>query len=289
MTIKQTVIAAAVGTLLVGCSNSETVSPAATLDLQAFDGAVWGMAGSFDCGGRTGVIPATDYDGYSQLNDAIVLEDISACSFTFGPSDNAIDSSNGKDMSDVVYRVPAGMATNEADKVTASPFTTLISAYAELPENGGYSASLASEVLTELLPENFLSDSGLTVTALLTDLEGAIASASANYQSELLATTVVLSDALSANPAATPEQLSSATSAITATLLNAYPTYPDVNDQYVMIDVSSLSTTVINAPSSAITLPQLMDAVVPERPEDPTEPPPTGGGSASGGSGGTGG
>ncbi len=308
--MKKTILATLVtSVILSGCflDSDDPVPPPAAKSgkVQAFDGAVWKMGGFFDCGdGGAGPIAATGFDGFSTVVNDTFADNPTDCSVTFGPTPGAVDVSNGKDMSKVTYKSPKGLFVKDAT-ATASPFSTLIAN--SLTESGEeeYTESAASQILLDLGID--LSSAGFagTVTEFLQDTEAAISGLdNSEAKSKILATTVVLSDALTSQGSnKTVDDIVSVTKTLTKGVLNTHPGYPtsgiDGEEIYVdFTDALSDDEVFKEIPNEedynpdSDSLPGDIDSGVseptpidpPEPPTDP-EPPTGGGGDPTGGSG----
>ena len=290
---------------VAGCSDDNDLPPKQSVSLQAFDGAVWGMDSKYTCeDGTSGTLNKTDYNGNTTLEvtfDVQVVTNPEKCQFTFLPTENAVDTSNGKDMSDVTYKIPTGLASASGAGITASPISTLI---ADTLGDTPYDESSAQEVLESLGLGDLTTVSGISVTEFLQDVEGSLAKIKESGESELFslisATNVVLSDTLVANPDADPADLATAANNLTATVLVSYPEYP-MNDagEEIYVEVKEVSKELDTLtdpeydptdPSTDIVIPDPSPSTPPEEPDDPTEPPTGGtGGTGGTGDGGTGG
>ncbi|MCE9679186.1 hypothetical protein LZP69_08365 [Shewanella sp. AS1] len=294
--------------IVVGCNDHKDKDkdvvtppppPPSSLAVQAFDGAVWGMDAEAVCDGGDPIeLGMTDFEGF--VYDE-TIEDPSNCSFTFLPTENAIDVSNGKDMSDVTYKVPVGLVTADTEKVTASPISTLI---ADTLGDQAYNEATAVEVLNALGLTDLTTVSGISIEEFLLDVEGSMATikeeGNAELFSQIAATNVVLSDTLVANPGIDPTQLAKAAGNLTATVLESYPEYPmNTSGEEIVIDVKETSKNIDDltdpnydpaTPPATVVVPAPQPVNPPEEPEDPTQPPTGGtGGTGGAGGGGTGG
>lgn len=311
--MKLKIIAVAVSGLLVAaCSdNKPSVVPELTsTSLQAFDGAVRHLDTFINCGDGEEFVAETGGGGFISLGEGnfpAFDADPSACTFTFKEdanfgSNDAIDESNGKDMTKVVYRVPSQLI-NAGEPIAATPYTTLISKKIEILEEAGEEVTLddldkiIDEVFTETLPV------GTVLTAeqklqLLNNPQAALDNMDEETSKNVQASTIVLSDALVAQPDASPEQLQTATQK-TATVLAADPDFPTKVDEstgetvptYVdLTDLFEKDFETISDPedTSEVEVPDVTEGeVLPPAPPteiEPVEPPP-----ATGGTGGTGG
>ncbi|MEJ2763403.1 hypothetical protein VV869_05415 [Photobacterium sp. MCCC 1A19761] len=221
--------------LLAGCNNSNEARTGSTYQVQAFDGAIQNIAGSFTCTNdgetETGVLPKTAWSGFSTVSAtaaALIITNPSTCKFTFAPTAGAVDVSNGKAMDKVSLSIPRGLATT-GSPVIATPLTTLITQ--ELGD-ANYDESTATTVLTNLgLGE--LLNSGVSVNDLVADLPKVIKkledSADADTKKlggKLTATTHVLTDVIVQQGALTTTETAVLAKNLTTTVTEANPYYP---------------------------------------------------------------
>ncbi|WMN87463.1 excinuclease ATPase subunit [Vibrio parahaemolyticus] len=244
--MKLSLLAIAVGSIiLVGCNDSSTDTISFSKDVRAFDGAVQGMTGQYDCDdGSSGTISATDYDGFSTIENETFATSPETCSLTFNKTDGAVDTSNGKDMSNVSYSVPKGLL-QAGQEAAATPLTTII---AKVLGDDVYSEEVAKETL-EKLGFDFidLSNKGadINIFELLTDPEtalDAIKEASPEAYSQVMVTTVVLSDTLAAQgdkEGVTVDQLANVARRVSQVVLDEHPNYPENdNGDEIYVDLS---------------------------------------------------
>lgn len=291
------------GMVLTGCgsdnSNSVTLPKDKTATIQAFDGAIWGIQGSYNCGEGDKVVGLTTYEGTVTVKDLAFVNAPENCSFTFKADGTVVpqDSSNGKYLPNITLSIPKGLMA-EGEEATASPLTTII---AKALGDNVYDETTATEVLTALgLGE--LLNSGVTVAELLKNTANVVEqlnSESPDLYSQLVATTHVLTDVLSTQEDATVEALTTVTIALTEATLDAHSNYPksDKGDDIVINLTEELaSDTTFDDIAAGESVPDTVlgainkpdNAVVPPKPEEPTPPtPPTGGTGGTGG--GTGG
>ncbi|WGY48426.1 hypothetical protein [Vibrio sp. ABG19] len=271
--------------LLAGCGSDNDND--ATTGVQAYDGAIRGISGSYTCeDGTSGAIPATGSDGFAYVSGATAVESPNTCSFTFNPTAGAVDMSNGKDMSAVELSIPRGLA--EGSRVQATPFTTLVSRKMEETGATTYDESTAIEVLNDLGLGD-LTNQGVTISQIMTDLDSVITQVKQSNPAlgaQLVATTHILSDVLTTNVTDTT-QISNASQNLAKKTVAANPNYPtsqsggDVVVDVKDYDMSSVTDEVLD--DTAID--NLED--VPEQEAEPVDETPTGGG-GTGGTGGTG-
>ncbi len=302
--MKYSLLAVAVGSMiLAGCNSSSSDDTSATLatNVRAFDGPVKGMTGQFEClDGSKGDISETDYDGYSTIENETFVNSPDTCSITFNKTPGAIDTSNGKDMSNVSYSLPKGLL-KVGNKIAATPFTTII---AKQLGDEIYSEEVAKEVLVKLgIDVDTLNNDGVNidVTELLTDPEASLKKlkeTSSEVYSKVMISTVVLSDALVAqgnNSNISVDQLANATKVLSQSIQEKHPNYPQSGsnpDKEIFINVSEVlddadvfdvlednNVDIIEGIIADIVEGEEVD--IPPRPETPT--------GGTGGSGGTGG
>ncbi|MGY0616880.1 excinuclease ATPase subunit [Vibrio sp. FJH11] len=307
--MKLSLLAIAVGSIiLVGCnSSSSDDSSSASKDVRAFDGAIQGMTGQFECiDGSGGPISATNYDGFSTIEDETFVNNPETCSLSFDKTPGAIDTSNGKDMSNVSYSVPKGLL-QAGKEVAATPLTTIIAK--QLGEES-YSEDTAKEILTKLgIDVDQLNNDGveINVLELLTEPETALTTlkeANPDVYSKIMVTTVVLSDILVAQgdkSDVTVDQLVDVARRIGKTVLSQHPNYPESNsgdDIYVDLAEALADDTVFNEIADVVNDDDVnLDSAIFDEINDqittgkPAIIPPvdTGDNDATGGTGGTGG
>lgn len=271
--------------LLAGCGSS---SDDATTGVQAYDGAIRGISGSYTCeDGTSGSIPATGADGFAYVSGATAVDNPQTCSFTFVPTVGAVDMSNGKDMSTVSLSIPRGLA--QGSSVQATPFTTLVARKMEETGATTYDESTAIEVLNDLgLGE--LTNQGINISQIMTDLDSVIAQVKQSNPAlgaQLVATTHILSDVLTTDVTDTT-QIANASQNLAKKTVAANPDYPTSQaGGEVVVDVKEYDmSTVTDEVLDDAAIEALED--VPEQEAEPVDETPTGGG-ATGGTGSTGG
>lgn len=271
--------------VLSGCGSDDSST---SVNIQAYDGAIMGIAGNFSCDNDvSGTIGTTNYQGMGVADATILTYSIESCSFNFVPTSGAVDVSNGKAMDSVSLSIPKGLFTSTSGNTPiATPFTTLVAK--ALPAGSSYDESTASEVLSKVLGSNFLNNTGLSVSQLMTNLDQSLSSLSGTNKSQLLATTHVLTDVM-ANASAsslTTDQIATATQNIAAKVVNDNTSYGD-GVKYVTVpstvDLDAVKDAVID---DVTTIP---DVGVVEKDSQPVENPGNAtGGSGTGGTGGNG-
>ncbi|MBE4582226.1 hypothetical protein [Vibrio navarrensis] len=295
--------------LLAGCG-SDGKDP--QQQVQAFDGAIQGIAGTYSCTAdgvtETGTLPKTAYSGFSTVTteiDSLLFSNPSSCTFTFNPTAGAVDVSNGKSMADVSLSIPRGLATS-GSKIAATPFTSLV---AQALDGADYTEAAATQVLQDLGLGPVLN-AGVTAAELMTDLEGAISklknSDDVNFKQlagQLTATTHVLTDVLVKKGTLTSTETAVMAKNLAATVTSSNPFYPAAGTTgtggNIVVDVKATVDAVIADPAKKDTMtnpetsiddiPADVKAEVgnsekPAKPVDPTQPPTgTGTGTGSGG------
>ncbi|UXI03519.1 hypothetical protein [Photobacterium sp. TY1-4] len=254
--------------LLAGCNNSNEARTGSTYKVQAFDGAIQNIAGSFTCTNdgetETGTLPKTAWSGFSTVSAtaaALIITNPETCKFTFAPTVGAVDVSNGKAMDEVSLSIPRGLATTSSP-VVATPLTTLITQ--ELGD-ADYNESTATTVLTNLGLGDVLNAGGLTVAQLVTDLEGSIktleSSADQNTKKlggQLTATTHVLTDVIVQKGTLTTTQTAVLAKNLTTTVTATNPFYPaggaDGKGAAVVVDVKATVEAVKEKPEDLATM-----------------------------------
>nr|WP_255202891.1 excinuclease ATPase subunit [Vibrio natriegens] len=303
-------MAIAVGSIiLVGCNDSSTDTISFSKDVRAFDGAVQGMTGEYDCDdGSNGTISATDYDGFSTIENETFATSPETCSLTFSKTDGAVDTSNGKDMSNVSYSVPKGLL-QAGQEAAATPLTTII---AKVLGDDVYSEEVAKETLKKLgINVDQLNNEGveINVIELLTDPETALTTlkeANPDVYSEIMVTTVVLSDTLVAQgdkADVTVDELANVARRVSLAVLDEHPNYPENdNGDEIYVDLSealeddAVFSEIADAEqdgdidSTDPIFDKITDDIASARPAVvPPRPPVTGGTGGTGGSGSEGG
>ncbi|CAH7487552.1 Serine/threonine protein kinase [Vibrio chagasii] len=282
-----------VGAILGGCGsdNNNSVPPEqAHRNIMAFDPAVMGMKGTYICdNGATGSLEETNYYGVSEVTDITVLNYPETCTFSYNATPGAKDVSNGKDMSQVSYKFPKGLA-NYDDLVTSSPISTLIEK--EL-DGQPYNNSVGSDVLVALGLGELLNNGSISSVAdFLRRTEEVIKTLPASEASLVSATAAVLSDVLVVSPNSTANELALATESITDKVISENPNYPVANNgDTIYLDLTEDPTLVEKAvadptaPVDDLPPPKKADPV--PNPDDGTKPPTGGtGGTGGGGNGG---
>ncbi|NVC92163.1 excinuclease ATPase subunit [Vibrio natriegens] len=308
--MKLSLLAIAVGSIiLVGCNDSSTDTISFSKDVRAFDGAVQGMTGEYDCDdGSNGTISATDYDGFSTIENETFATSPETCSLTFSKTDGAVDTSNGKDMSNVSYSVPKGLL-QAGQEAAATPLTTII---AKVLGDDVYSEEVAKETLKKLgINVDQLNNEGveINVIELLTDPETALTTlkeANPDVYSEIMVTTVVLSDTLVAQgdkADVTVDELANVARRVSLAVLDEHPNYPENdNGDEIYVDLSealeddAVFSEIADAEqdgdidSTDPIFDKITDDIASARPAVvPPRPPVTGGTGGTGGSGSEGG
>ncbi|ANQ18445.1 excinuclease ATPase subunit [Vibrio natriegens] len=311
--MKLSLLAIAVGSIiLVGCNDSSTDTISFSKDVRAFDGAVQGMTGKFDCNNDPGgdIDGTTDYNGYITIENETFATNPEDCSVTFNKTPGAVDTSNGKDMSNVSYSVPKGLL-QVGQEAAATPFTTIIAK--ELGDDP-YSEEVAKETLEKLgIDINQLNTDGVEIdlVELLTNPETALTKlkeADSGVYSQIMVTTVVLSDTLAAQgdkEGVTVDQLANVAKRVSTTVLKTHKNYPENdNGDEIYVDLSealeddAVFSEIADAPQDEdidLTDPifdKITDDIASARPSVPVpdpELPSTGGTGGTGGSGSEGG
>lgn len=291
--------------LLVACGsdNDNRVEAENFSSVQAFDGAVRYLDVGIKCATET------DYTGFGETggegkillgegNFPLFDEDPTQCSFLFAErlqvgTRDAIDESNGKLMTAVEYRVPGALIT-AGEPIAGTPFSTLIEAKLEEAGEGADLDAIINDAFASTLPD------GVTLTAeqqslflrdpqqLLDDLES-----DEETRTGLLATTMVLSDAITATNTGNGPDITTVESATksAATDLASNPGFPTNDDgDPTYVDLSSdfsdyyeaVETNPDTPPPSAPTDPDDLTPGEELPPEDPGELPPTGGSGSTG-------
>ncbi|MCG3864907.1 MULTISPECIES: hypothetical protein [unclassified Photobacterium] len=286
--------------VIAGCGsdNDNSVTPEVkSKKIQAFDGAVWGIEGSFKCEGEdTVLVGTTDFDGNIETQNETFINSPEKCSVTFSPQANnpnykAIDISNGKDLSSVTYKIPQGLLES-GKKATASPISTLIAN--ELGEDNIYDEATAQTIFASLglsdVVNNGICDSFSTY---LQDVESAISKLNNDENKALhkkvLATTVAVSDVQALYPDASPSEIAQVSKNQAAIILHQYPNFDAATP--IAITADTLPPATFDAQKteditkedieSAPSIP-VLDVKPPTRPEDPTKPPTGGTGGSDG-------
>ncbi|ANO34181.1 hypothetical protein A6E01_13285 [Vibrio breoganii] len=298
--MKYKVIALAVsGALLAACGsdNDNYVTPA-NVTVQAYDGGVRGIEAFYDCGDGDMLMGTTGGGGFLEIglgNFPEFTENPDQCVVSFGPTQGAIDETNSKDMSDVQYIVP--LELYEANTViAATPYTTLINKRIEELEAAGEDV-IIDDIIDDVFEDSLPDGADLTDAQkrqLLSDPDAALASMSDDVAAKVQASTIVLSDALVAQPDKSTDELTNVTKTIATSLAEdpnfpvnqdtGAPTYIDVSED--LKDDTAFEDVVARDPDPEEPLPDdtLQDGE--ELPEEPPAvipppgeetPPPTGG------------
>ncbi len=277
-----------VGAILGGCGSDNDNSVSATYEIMAFDPAVMGMKGTYNCdNGVTGQLPATSFEGISKVSEPTVVNSPETCAFAYNATAGAVDVSNGKDMSKVSYTFPKGLATL-GTLATASPISTLIEK--EL-DGQPYNEATGVEVLTALGLGDLLNNGSINSAAdLLLNTEEVIADLPAEEASQVSATTAVLSDVLVVSPDADVDVVSATTVAITEEVIADNPNYPESPTgetiYYDLTETPALIEDVVDAVEKGEEPVVGIPGPKPAKPTDPTDPTGGTGGTGGGGNGG---
>ena len=269
-----------VSAFLGGCGSDGTNSSYETM---AYDPAIVGMKGTFSCdNGVTGLLEATNYEGISKITEATVVDTPETCAFTYNKTPGAQDVSNGKDMSNVSYKFPKGLAT-VGKAATASPLSTLIE---KKLDGQPYNESTGSEVLVALGFSDLLNNGGVSsVNDLLRNPEEVIKTLDARDASRVSAITAVLSDVLVVSSDKTVAEISNASFKITEAVMKRYPDFPKkTGGGEIYLDLaknSSFIEGVVNNPEADVTIPPSAEQ------ESQPVPDPDGDNGGTGGTGGT--
>ncbi len=300
------------GVIIAGCGsdNNNSVTPEVTsASVQAFDGAIWGIQGSYNCGNGDKVVGLTNYDGFVKTTDEAFVNAPENCSFTFKPDGKVIpqDTSNGKYLPTLELKAPKGLF-KKGEAATASPLSTLIAN--KLGDNA-YDEATASQVLEDLGLGEIANTCGISVTDLLKDTDSAVKKLAENsdftdIHSKLIATTHVLADTLAAQPNASTDDVTKVTKLLAEATLAEHPNYPTSKDgkpvhvelAKILADENTFKTaTQAETIEDIQKIPVLDEAIkkpaeskVPDKPEDPDATPTGGtGGGTGGGDGSSGG
>ncbi|MEZ9303792.1 hypothetical protein AB4137_11580 [Vibrio breoganii] len=283
--MKYKVIALAVsGALLAACGsdNDNYVTPA-NVTVQAYDGGVRGIEAFYDCGDGNMLMGTTGGGGFLEIglgNFPEFTENPDQCVVSFGPTQGAIDETNSKDMSDVQYIVP--LELYEANTViAATPYTTLINKRIEELEAAGEDV-IIDDIIDDVFEDSLPDGADLTDAQkrqLLSDPDAALASMSDDVAAKVQASTIVLSDALVAQPDKSTDELTNVTKTIATSLAedpnfpvnqnSQAPTYVDVTT--LLSDDSTFKIIVEQEPDPETPLPPTIP--VEEGEELPDEPP----------------
>jgi len=230
--------------LLAGCGDD---SESTSTSVQAYDGAIKGIAGTYSCVDdsgaviASGLIPNTDSTGYASVNDLTVLNTPEKCTFAFQATAGAIDVSNSKDMSKVALTIPKGLASTGTPP-RATPFTTLVAKLIESDANkypNGYTEDAARTVLSDLGLSSLENTGGVTIAEIMSDLDSAITKVKTNspaLAAKLVATTHIVSDVLTKTDLSVT-QISNATQNLVTKITTTYPNYPTGGTGSVVVDV----------------------------------------------------
>lgn len=287
------------GAILGGCgSDNDNSVPGAEYEIMAFDPAIMGMKGTYSCdNGVSGDLDATSFEGISTVEEAdepAVVNSPETCAFTYNATPGAVDVSNGKDMSDVSYKFPKGLATL-GTTATASPISTLIEK--EL-DGQPYNEATGIQIMEDLGLGDLLNEGSISSVAdYLRRTQDVIEDLPAEDASLVSATNAVLSDVLVVSPDAEVDEISEATVVITEAVIEEYPEYPESQDgDTVYLDLTEdedFIADVIENPEDDVTIPEdaKKDAEPVPNPDDDTDTDTdtTGATGVTGGDGGTGG
>ncbi|GAD89924.1 hypothetical protein VHA01S_029_00570 [Vibrio halioticoli NBRC 102217] len=195
------------GVLLAGCGsdNENRVEPTST-SVQAFDGAIRYLDTYMDCaGGGWDFVGETGGKGLINIgkgNYPLFDEDPTQCDIAFaesrfasgGGTNDAIDESNSKDMTKVLYTVPGELMT-AGQPIVGTPYTTLIAQAIEEDTSGLSVTEIIDKVFADTLPEGTTLSSEQK-SLLLSDPQAALDSMDAATSTSVQASTMILSDAI---------------------------------------------------------------------------------------------
>lgn len=309
------------GVLLAGCGggNDNSVDGGGDKDKKttpvlAFDGAINGMVASYTCADGTSGTTTTKTDGYGLVT---VISDTFAdkpesCSVVLSvpAGEKAVDMSNKKDMSKVIYSIPQGLLA-QGQKIAATPFTTLVDkAIKQSGETNPENVDITA--ITEEVFKNLgIDTSKVNPTLLMSDPATTLAALDPTVAQDIVAKTMVLSDVLVThkdNAEISIKDIAAVTTTVAADIIDKNPEFPTAtgsNDQ-IYVDLSDELADKGNFDTAASgTVPPVVETanknpiVVPDAdipdpenpPVDPTPeptPPPTGGTGGSGDGGGNG-
>ncbi|PSV53444.1 hypothetical protein [Photobacterium sp. GB-1] len=300
------------GVIIAGCGsdNNNSVTPEVTsASVQAFDGAIWGIQGSYNCGNGNKVVGLTNYDGFVKTTGEAFVNAPENCSFTFKPDGNVVpqDTSNGKYLPTLELKAPKGLF-KKGEAATASPLTTLITN--KLGDNT-YNEATASQILEDLGLGEIANTTGISVNELLRDTDSAVKKLAknpdfTNIYSKLIATTHILADTLAAQPNASTDDVTKVTKLLAESTLAEHPNYPTSKDGQpvhvelakILADENTFNTAIEaetieeiqNIPALDEAIKKPAESKEPDRPEDPDALPTGGtGGGTGGGDGSSGG
>jgi hypothetical protein len=221
--MKYNVLAAVVAGALLSACNSSSSDDSSSLSLQAYDPEIQYMDVFYKCNDDSSDTQSgqTDFNGNAVIASAAVVDAPEVCEFTFDGGAEAIDTSNGKSMTGVIYSVPKGLA-QAGQQVTASPLTTAI--YNAL-DGADYDEATASTILEELGLGDLING-GVSISDLLLKTSTVVGQITTAQKATLLATTAVLSDVIKNNPDATSAEITAATKKLATAIVDANPSFP---------------------------------------------------------------
>ncbi|KJG39036.1 hypothetical protein UA32_07230 [Photobacterium angustum] len=232
--------------VIAGCGsdndNSVTTPKTKTYTLQAFDGAIKGIEGTFNCAnGETGKITKTNGYGKSDVSNNTLTTEPETCTVEFTQTSGAIDMSNSKDMSNVSYSIPKGLMA-AGKPAAATPISSLIAKYMKDNQIAEFDNSTASEVFSLLE----IDTNNLNIIEFLQSPKAALeklATAAPDTHKDLLAKTFVLSDVLTSQKGKTStiKDMAIATKKITEALISAHPNFPKSSSNGQLINDSFVS------------------------------------------------
>lgn len=291
------------GVILAGCgsdnNNDVTVPKTKNTQVQAYDGAINGMVATYTCGEETGTTKTkTDGKGHVTVSSNAFADTPDQCSVVLSvpKGGKAVDMSNGKDMSNVVYSIPEGLLV-AGQKVAATPFTTLIAK--TITSTGDSDVKTAMDaVFSELGLDSKLTEE--EKLGLLTDPDATLDKLDPEVMKDVVAKTMVLSDVLVAqkdNEKLSLEEIATVTTTIADDLVKKNPEFPTQtgSDKPIYVDLTTeLSKPEIFNEAATGSVPEVIgektkpENIVVGEALDPTNPPvdPNPG---TGGTGGTGG
>ena len=224
--------------VLAGCNGSDEEIP--TTRIQAYDGAVSGMGGTYTCENESGTIPKTGSDGFASVASATLKNETNTCSFTFNATPGAKDESNNKDMSSLSLSIPKGLI-DSGGTPKATPITTLVN---KALAGAEYNESTATEVLTKLgLYEDLVNTSGFTLAEVMADLPSVVKSVNSGtntaLKAKVFATTNVLAAVLAKNTVTDVTKIATATLNVAKKTVAQNPNYPASSEGTASIDLDN--------------------------------------------------
>ncbi|GAD28960.1 conserved hypothetical protein [Photobacterium leiognathi lrivu.4.1] len=234
------------GVIIAGCgsdnNNDVSVPKTKTTSVQAYDGAVNGMVATHTCGDEKGTTK-TKTDGYGKVtvSSDSFAENPEQCSVILSVPEGgkAVDMSNGKDMSKVVYSIPEGLLVS-GQKVAATPFSTLVDKAIKDSNETNIENIDIDAIINEIFTDLGIDTSVVDPKALMSSPAETLEKLDDSVSQDVIAKTMVLSDVLVANPEQKLSDITTVTKTIAQDIINKNPEFPTQtgSDKPIYVDLT---------------------------------------------------